>query len=82
MSIIRDRRLDPVALQYILQQHPHSPIVFVDGWTGKGAIYGELQRSLAQITDKQQQAQLFHQGGGDSTGDVGGSCWVALAIGK
>ena len=62
VSIIRDRGLDPVALQYILQQHPHSPIVFVDGWTGKGAIYGELQRSLAQITDKQQQAQLFHQG--------------------
>lgn len=62
VSIIRDRGLDPVALQYILQQHPHSPIVFVDGWTGKGAIYGELQRSLAQITDKRQQAQLFHQG--------------------
>ena len=64
VSIIRDRGLDPVALQYILQQHPRSPIVFVDGWTGKGAIYGELQRSLAQITDKRQQAQLFHQGEG------------------
>ena len=81
VSIIRDRGLDPVALQYILQQHPHSPIVFVDGWTGKGAIYGELQRSLAQITDKQQQAQLFHQGDGViplvTLADPAGVAWLS-----
>ena len=83
VSIIRDRGLDPVALQYILQQHPHSPIVFVDGWTGKGAIYGELQRSLAQITDKQQQAQLFHQGEGViplvTLADPAGVAWLSAS---
>ena len=83
VSIIRDRGLDPVALQYILQQHPHSPIVFVDGWTGKGAIYGELQRSLAQITDEQQQAQLFHQGDGViplvTLADPAGVAWLSAS---
>ena len=83
VSIIRDRGLDPVALQYILQQHPHSPIVFVDGWTGKGAIYGELQRSLAQINDKRQQAQLFHQGEGViplvTLADPAGVAWLSAS---
>lgn len=83
VSIIRDRGLDPVALQHILQQHPHSPIVFVDGWTGKGAIYGELQRSLAQITDKRQQAQLFHQGDGViplvTLADPAGVAWLSAS---
>ena len=83
VSIIRDRGLDPVALQYILQQHPHSPIVFVDGWTGKGAIYGELQRSLAQITDKRQQGQLFHQGEGViplvTLADPAGVAWLSAS---
>ena len=83
VSIIRDRGLDPVALQYILQQHPNSPIVFVDGWTGKGAIYGELQRSLAQITDKRQQAQLFHQGDGViplvTLADPAGVAWLSAS---
>lgn len=83
VSIIRDRGLDPVALQYILQQHPHSPIVFVDGWTGKGAIYGELQRSLAQITNKRQQAQLFHQGDGViplvTLADPAGVAWLSAS---
>lgn len=83
VSIIRDRGLDPVALQYILQHHPHSPIVFVDGWTGKGAIYGELQRSLAQITDKRQQAQLFHQGEGViplvTLADPAGVAWLSAS---
>ena len=83
VSIIRDRGLDPVALQYILQQHPHSPIVFVDGWTGKGAIYGELQRSLAQIIDKRHQAQLFHQGEGViplvTLADPAGVAWLSAS---
>ena len=83
VSIIRDRGLDPAALQYILQQHPRSPIVFVDGWTGKGAIYGELQRSLAKITDKRQQAQLFHQGDGViplvTLADPAGVAWLSAS---
>jgi hypothetical protein len=45
VSIIRDRGLDAVAMSYILKRRPASSIVFVDGWTGKGAIAQELRRS-------------------------------------
>lgn len=64
ISIIRDRGLDPVALQLILNMHPDSPIVFVDGWTGKGAIYQELASSLAPFSDPNHPnyANIFHQG--------------------
>lgn len=64
MSIIRDRGLDEVALQQVLECHPDSPIVFVDGWTGKGAIYGELERSLQPFAEEQAPHfwQIFHQG--------------------
>ena len=47
VSIIRDRGLDQAALTHILRQRPAAGLVFVDGWTGKGAIAGELERSLA-----------------------------------
>lgn len=64
ISIIRDRGLDPVALQMILNAYPNSPIVFVDGWTGKGAIYQELATSLAPFRDPNHPnfANIFHQG--------------------
>ncbi|MGC6416016.1 MAG: cysteine protease StiP family protein [Bradymonadia bacterium] len=47
ISIIRDRGVDERALLEIQRRHPDWPIWFVDGWTGKGAISGELKRSLA-----------------------------------
>lgn len=46
ISIIRDRGIDTVALGWIEARHGTEGIVFVDGWTGKGAITGELVRSL------------------------------------
>ncbi|MCH7378809.1 MULTISPECIES: cysteine protease StiP [Acinetobacter] len=46
ISIIRDRGIDFAALETIIAKHGHQSIVFVDGWTGKGAIRQELQRSL------------------------------------
>lgn len=46
ISIIRDRGIDSVALEWIEARHGTEGIVFVDGWTGKGAITGELTRSL------------------------------------
>lgn len=63
ISIIRDRGLDPVALQMILDSYPDSPIIFVDGWTGKGAIYQELARSLDTFSDPNHPnfANIFHQ---------------------
>ncbi|MBB3103565.1 cysteine protease StiP family protein [Azomonas macrocytogenes] len=46
ISIIRDRGIDTVALESIIQVHGAENLVFVDGWTGKGAISGEIKRSL------------------------------------
>lgn len=46
ISIVRDRGIDTVALEAIIQAHGAENIIFVDGWTGKGAISGEIQRSL------------------------------------
>jgi Phosphoribosyl transferase (PRTase)/PELOTA RNA binding domain len=46
VSIIRDRGIDHVALDHIMQRHDQNGIVFVDGWTGKGAIATELRSSL------------------------------------
>jgi hypothetical protein len=48
VSIIRDRGIDPVALAHIAARHDPRDAVFVDGWTGKGAIARELRASLAQ----------------------------------
>lgn len=47
ISIIRDRGIDVVALETVIKAHGAENIVFVDGWTGKGAISGEIRRSLA-----------------------------------
>lgn len=85
VSIIRDRGLDPVALQMILDSHPHSPIVFVDGWTGKGAIYQELARSLAVFSDPNHPnfANIFHQGKDVipllTLADPAGVAWLAAS---
>ena len=51
ISIIRDRGIDQQALQYITQRHNPESIVFVDGWTGKGAIARELQESMQRLQD-------------------------------
>lgn len=48
ISIIRDRGIDEAALSYIARRHDPALTVFVDGWTGKGAIAGELDRSLRE----------------------------------
>lgn len=46
VSIIRDRGLDRAAWE-ILRACPAQNLYFVDGWTGKGAIAGELDRFMA-----------------------------------
>lgn len=46
ISIIRDRGIDKNAMIYILQRHPGCAIQFIDGWTGKGAITVELNKSI------------------------------------
>ena len=46
ISIVRDRGIDAEALRHIAARHDPRDVVFVDGWTGKGAIASELRRSL------------------------------------
>ena len=85
ISIIRDRGLDTVALQMLLDAYPNSPIVFVDGWTGKGAIYKELARSLETFSDPIHTnfANIFHQGADVipllTLADPAGVAWLAAS---
>uniref|UniRef100_UPI0009FC76B2 phosphoribosyltransferase domain-containing protein n=1 Tax=Nocardia testacea TaxID=248551 RepID=UPI0009FC76B2 len=46
ISIVRDRGIDTVALDYLAHHHDPASVVFVDGWTGKGAITRELTAAL------------------------------------
>ncbi|SUA74399.1 Citrate lyase beta subunit [Nocardia otitidiscaviarum] len=46
VSIVRDRGIDVVALDYLARHHDPAQVVFVDGWTGKGAITRELTAAL------------------------------------
>lgn len=52
VSIIRDRGLDAVAMRHVLSGRPADGVIFVDGWTGKGAIANELDRSWRTISGK------------------------------
>lgn len=49
VSIIRGRGIDFNALRYIAAHHPAEDIIFVDGWTGKGAISNELKKSVKEF---------------------------------
>ncbi|WAM12929.1 cysteine protease StiP family protein [Rhodococcus sp. JS3073] len=51
VSIVRDRGIDAVALDYLAQHHDPANVVFVDGWTGKGAIARELSQALVEYRD-------------------------------
>lgn len=46
VSIVRGVGIDTAALSYIAARHDPASVVFVDGWTGKGAIVMELQQAL------------------------------------
>jgi hypothetical protein len=41
---------DAVALEAALEDHPGRPVVFVDGWTSRGGVTGELRRSYERWT--------------------------------
>lgn len=50
ISIIRDKGLDAAAVAHVLSRRPESSVIFVDGWTGKGAISRELNASWRALT--------------------------------
>ncbi|WP_433326008.1 cysteine protease StiP family protein [Spirillospora sp. CA-294931] len=51
VSIVRGRGIDAVALRYLAAHHDPSAVMFVDGWTGKGAITRELAAALDEHAD-------------------------------
>ena len=46
ISIIRGRGIDHNAMAFLLKQHQPEQLLFVDGWIGKGAILGELEKEM------------------------------------
>ncbi|MEP7021529.1 MAG: cysteine protease StiP domain-containing protein, partial [Pseudonocardiales bacterium] len=46
LSIVRGRGIDTVALRYLAARHESADVMFVDGWTGKGAIARELAAAV------------------------------------
>ena len=46
VSIVRGRGIDPLALRHLAELHDPARVVFVDGWTGKGAIARELAEAV------------------------------------
>ncbi|MFJ7069503.1 phosphoribosyltransferase [Streptomyces sp. NPDC101115] len=53
VSIVRGRGIDANALRWLAAHHDPADVVFVDGWTGKGAITRELAEALADHQDRE-----------------------------
>ncbi|MFI1965246.1 phosphoribosyltransferase [Streptomyces pathocidini] len=49
ISIVRGRGIDTTALRWLADHHDPADVVFVDGWTGKGAITRELADAVADF---------------------------------
>jgi hypothetical protein len=53
ISIIRDKGIDYNAMNHILSIHgADATFLFVDGWTGKGAIANQLHKSMRSLSQK------------------------------
>lgn len=76
ISIILDRGIDYAALNTIIATHGEENIVFVDGWTGKGAITAELTSSLKDypnLFDREQGVPRLV-----TLMDLGGCSWLSV----
>jgi adenine/guanine phosphoribosyltransferase-like PRPP-binding protein len=62
ISIVRGRGIDALALRYLAEHHAPERVMFVDGWTGKGAIV----RELAAAVEAANRALSLPAGGGFS----------------
>ncbi|WP_371671812.1 phosphoribosyltransferase [Streptomyces sp. NBC_00289] len=49
VSIVRGRGIDANALRWLAAHHDPGDVVFVDGWTGKGAITRELAEAVKEF---------------------------------
>ncbi|WP_306333898.1 phosphoribosyltransferase [Streptomyces sp. KL118A] len=52
VSIVRGRGIDANALRWLAAHHDPSDVVFVDGWTGKGAITRELADAIREFEEE------------------------------
>lgn len=73
VSIIRDRGIDVEAMNIIISKHGTKGIIFVDGWTGKGAISYEIKRSLVQFEGFPKEPRLA------VLADPCGKAWMAAS---
>ncbi|MEU2714871.1 phosphoribosyltransferase [Streptomyces sp. NPDC007205] len=53
VSIVRGRGIDANALRWLADRHDPRDVVFVDGWTGKGAITRELAQAVEEFEEKE-----------------------------
>ncbi|WP_171112143.1 MULTISPECIES: phosphoribosyltransferase [unclassified Streptomyces] len=53
VSIVRGRGIDANALRWLADRHDPRDVVFVDGWTGKGAITRELAAGLREFEESE-----------------------------
>ncbi|MER6009485.1 phosphoribosyltransferase [Streptomyces bluensis] len=51
VSIVRGRGIDANALRWLADHHDPADVVFIDGWTGKGAITRELADALREFEE-------------------------------
>ncbi|WP_033286892.1 phosphoribosyltransferase [Streptomyces sp. NRRL F-525] len=51
VSIVRGRGIDANALRWLAAHHDPADVVFVDGWTGKGAITRELTDAVREFEE-------------------------------
>tara|TARA_Y100001963_G_scaffold158018_1_gene256179 strand:- start:6176 stop:7261 length:1086 start_codon:yes stop_codon:yes gene_type:complete len=73
VSIIRDRGIDVDAMKMIINKHGTDGVIFVDGWTGKGAISDEIKRSLVQFDGFPEEPRLV------VLADPCGKAWMAAS---
>ena len=48
ISIIRGKGIDDNAMKYLLKIYNPEQLLFIDGWTGKGAIFNELNTNISK----------------------------------
>lgn len=81
VSIVRDKGIDIAALELLIAKYGVESLVFVDGWTGKGAISQELHRSIGSdprfldVQNKYNRDMLPLV----VLSDIGGCAWLAAS---
>jgi len=76
VSIIRDRGIDAVAMAHVLAARPPESVLFVDGWTGKGAIASELEKTLSNWPDLQPRLVVLADPAGRAWLSAGHDDWL------